>query len=182
MGRADPCHARSASQTAPHLHPSLPPLAISAHHCAVHLLSKCQDKCSAATSPCIPRAGLTCSAATWYNVMLSLGKDSTLTCCVARAAITQPCSFRQSTSGDLDCPDSTFLLKSKFWSPQIVPRLCCRMKRVHAQNVCGHLKIMQTRSGVLNQLMETWLQGGPFVKGVDEEGVGMKTFRKVSSA
>lgn len=78
MGRADPCHPHSASQTASHLHPSLPVLAIFVHHCAVHLLSEC----SAATSPCIPRVGLTCSAATWYNVMLSLGKDSTLTCCV----------------------------------------------------------------------------------------------------
>lgn len=51
MGRADPCHPHSASQTAPHLHPNLPQLTISVYHCVIHLLSKCQDKCSAATSP-----------------------------------------------------------------------------------------------------------------------------------
>lgn len=86
MGRADPCHPHSASQTAPHLHLNLPLLAISVYHCVVHLLSKCQDECSAAASPHVPRVGVTCSAAAWYNVMLPLGKGSTLTCCVECAA------------------------------------------------------------------------------------------------
>lgn len=86
MGRADPCHPHSASQTAPHLHLNLPLLAISVHHCVVHLLSKCQDECSAAASLNIPRVGVTCSSAAWYNVMLPLGKGSTLTCCVESGA------------------------------------------------------------------------------------------------
>lgn len=82
MGRADPCHPHSASQTAPHLHLNLPPLTISVHHCVVHLLSKCQHEYFAAASLRLPRVGVTCSAAIWYNVMLSLGKGSMLTCCV----------------------------------------------------------------------------------------------------
>lgn len=86
MGRADPCHPHSASQTAPHLHLNLPLLAISVHHCVVHLLSKCQDECFAAASPSLPRVGVTCSAAAWYNVIQPLGKGSTLTCCVECAA------------------------------------------------------------------------------------------------
>lgn len=89
MGRADPCHPHSESQTAPHLHLNLPPLTISVHHCVVHLLSKCQDECSAAASPHIPRMGVTCSTATWYNVTLPLGKDPTLTCYVEFTSIQQ---------------------------------------------------------------------------------------------
>lgn len=83
MGRADPRHPHGASQTAPHLHLNLPLLTTSPPlHCVVHLLSKCQDKCSTAASPHIPRVGMTCSSAASYNVMLSLGKGSTLTCYV----------------------------------------------------------------------------------------------------
>lgn len=89
MGRADLCHPHSESQTAPHLHLNLPPLTISVHHCVVHLLHKCQDECSVAASPHFPRMGVTCPTATWYNVTLPLGKDSTLTCCVEFTTIQQ---------------------------------------------------------------------------------------------
>lgn len=57
MGRADPCHPYSASQTAQHLHLNLSLRSLSHCHSVVHLLSKCQDGRSLAASPARPRGG-----------------------------------------------------------------------------------------------------------------------------
>jgi len=79
MGRADPCHPHSASQTAPHLHLNLSLLAHYPQLC--HLLAlQMSGWMLHIHIPTHPQGGGDLHTAARYNVMLSLGKGFTLTC------------------------------------------------------------------------------------------------------
>lgn len=88
MGRADPCHPHGASQTAP---PS-PSQSASPRYlclplcCPPALQMSGRMLCSGIPPPTSLGRGWPAPAAAWYNVMLSLGKGSTLICCVRCAA------------------------------------------------------------------------------------------------
>lgn len=79
MGRADPCHPHSASQTAPHLCLNLPVLASAPPLCRSPSLQM-SGQMLHSRIPKYPQGGGDLLTASQYNVMLSLGKGSTLTC------------------------------------------------------------------------------------------------------
>lgn len=84
MGRADPCHPYSASQTAQHLHlnlslRSLSPTATVSSTCSPNVRTDARWQ----PPQHVPGVAMTCSAAVWYNVTLSLDNSSTVTCGVS---------------------------------------------------------------------------------------------------
>lgn len=79
MGRADPCHPHSASQTAPHLYLNLLVVASAPPLCRSPALQM-SGQMLHSRIPKYPQGGADLLTASQYNVMLSLGKGSTLTC------------------------------------------------------------------------------------------------------
>lgn len=79
MGRADPCHPHSASQTAPHLYLNLPVVASGLPLCRSPALQM-SGQMLHSRIPKYPQGGADLLTASQYNVMLSLGKGFTPTC------------------------------------------------------------------------------------------------------